>query len=59
MSTEIGELAAGREGVARAEVDYERASARIRFDPAKTSVQKLIAAIGEMGCRAKLTERSS
>jgi len=47
------------EGVASAEVDYEKASARIRFDPAKTSVQKLIAAIGEMGYTVKLTERRS
>jgi len=47
------------EGVARAEIDYEKASARIRFDPTKTSVDKLIAAIGEMGYTAKLMERSS
>ena len=47
------------EGVAGAEVDYEKASARIRFDPAKTSVERLIAAIGEMGYTAKVTERPS
>lgn len=48
-----------KEGVASAEVDYEKASARIRFDPAITSVEKIIAAIGEMGYSAKLTERQS
>jgi mercuric ion transport protein len=47
------------EGVASAEVDYEKASSRVRFDPIRTSVEKLIAAIGEMGCSAKLTERQS
>ena len=49
----------GEEGVASAEVDYEKASARIRFDPASTSVEQLIAAIGEMGYTATLTERRS
>ena len=48
-----------KEGVASAEIDYEKASARIHFDPAITSVEKIIAAIGEMGYSAKLTERSS
>ena len=47
------------EGVTSAEVDYEQARARIRFDPAKTSVEKLIAAIAEMGYSAKLEEPSS
>lgn len=47
------------EGVTSAEVDYEKARARIRFNPAKTSVEKLITAIAEMGYSAKLTERSS
>jgi copper chaperone CopZ len=47
------------EGVARVAVDYEKASARIRFDPARTSVEKLIAAIAETGYSAKLTERRS
>ncbi len=48
-----------KEGVACAEVDYAKASARVRFDPARTSIEKLIAAIGEMGYSAKLTERQS
>lgn len=47
------------EGVESAEVDYDKASARIHFDPAKTSVEKLIATIGEMGYTATLTERRS
>lgn len=47
------------EGVASAEVDYEKSSARIRFDPAKTNVQKLMAAIGEMGYTAEVTEHPS
>lgn len=47
------------EGVASAEVDYENATARIRFDPAKTNVENLMAAIGEMGYTAKLMERPS
>lgn len=47
------------EGVASTEVDYEKARARIRFNPAKTSVERLIEAIGKMGYTAKLTERPS
>ncbi len=46
-------------GVASAEVGYEKATARIHFDPAKTTVEKLIAAIGELGYSAKLKESKS
>lgn len=47
------------EGVVSAEVDYEKASARIRFDPEKTTVEKLIAAFGELGYNAQLKEPQS
>ena len=47
------------EGVTSAEVYYEKARARVRFDPAKTSVEKLIAAIAEMGYSAMLMEHGS
>jgi len=47
------------EGVLGAEVDYEKASARIRFDSERTTVEKLIAAIGELGYSAKLKETQS
>ncbi|MBS1984353.1 MAG: cation transporter [Bdellovibrionales bacterium] len=47
----------GREkGVVAAEVDYEKTTAKITFEPAKTSVEKLIAAIGQPGYVAKLKE---
>lgn len=47
----------GREkGVLAAEVDYEKTTANISFDPAKTSIEKLIAAIGKLGYVAKLKE---
>ncbi len=46
-------------GVTSAEVDYENARARIRFNPARTSVEKLIAAIAEMGYSARLMEHGS
>lgn len=45
----------GREnGVLSAEVNYEKSTAKISFDPAKTSIEKLIAAIGQLGYVAKL-----
>jgi copper chaperone CopZ len=47
----------GREkGVLTAEVNYEKATAKISFDPAKTSAEKLIAAIGQLGYVAKLKD---
>lgn len=47
----------GREkGVLAAEVDYEKTTAKVSFDPAKTSVEKLIAAIGKLGYVAKLKD---
>jgi copper chaperone CopZ len=47
----------GREkGVLAAEVNYEEATAKISFDPSKTSVEKLIAAIGTLGYVAKLKD---
>lgn len=51
------EATLGREkGVLAAEVNYERARARISFDPSKTSVEKLTAAIGTLGYVAKLKD---
>ena len=47
------------EGVARAEVDYERAIAQVHFDSEKTTVERLIAAIGELGYSAKFKEPPS
>lgn len=47
------------EGVTSADVDYEKAPARIRFDPARTSVEKIVAAMAETGYGARLTERRS
>ena len=47
------------EGVARAEADYERAIAQVHFDSKKTTVEKLIAAIGELGYSAKFKEPPS
>ncbi len=46
-------------GVKLAEVDYEKETARIRFDPSQTSAETLIAAIGELGYSAKLKEPQS
>lgn len=43
-------------GVLAAEVNYEKTTARISFDPSKTSVEKLIAAIGQLGYVAKLKD---
>lgn len=43
-------------GVLAAEVNYEKTTARISFDPSKTSVEKLIAAIGQLGYVAKLRD---
>ena len=46
-------------GVLSAEADYEAASARIGFDPASTTVEKLIATIGKLGYTAQLKEPQS
>ena len=46
-------------GVKLAEVDYETKTARVRFEPSKTSVEKLVAAIGELGFSATLKEPQS
>lgn len=43
-------------GVLAAEVNYEKTTARISFDPSKTSVEKLITAIGQLGYVAKLKD---
>lgn len=43
-------------GVLAAEVNYEKTTARLSFDPSKTSVEKLIAAIGQLGYVAKLRD---
>ena len=44
------------EGVATAEVDYDAATTRIHFDPARTTVEELIEVIGELGYLAELKE---
>ena len=41
-------------GVKRAEVSLEKAHARIEFDDAKISPEKLVSAIDQLGFRAKL-----
>ncbi len=41
-------------GVLRAEVSLEKAQARVQFDGAKTSSDKLVAAIDRLGFRARL-----
>lgn len=41
-------------GVRRAEVSLEKAQARVEFDDAKTSPDKLVAAIDRLGFKAKL-----
>lgn len=46
-------------GVQLAEVDYEKETARIHFDPSQTSSERLIAAIGELGYSAKVKEPQS
>jgi copper chaperone CopZ len=43
-------------GVLAAEVNYEAATAKISFESAKTSVEKLIAKIGALGYVAKLKD---
>lgn len=42
-----------------ADINYEKATARIRFDPAKTSIDKLIFAIAQLGSVAKLKDGKS
>ena len=41
-------------GVKRAEVSLEKAEARVEFDDAKVSAEKLVAAIDRLGFQAKL-----
>jgi copper chaperone CopZ len=41
-------------GVRRAEVSLEKAQARIEFDDAKITTDKLVAAIDRLGFKAKL-----
>lgn len=41
-------------GVKKVEVSLEKAHARVEFDDAKTSADKLVAAIDLLGFRAKL-----
>ena len=41
-------------GVKRAEVSLEKGEARVEFDDARISPEKLAAAIGQLGFRAKL-----
>jgi len=41
-------------GVIRAEVSLEKAQARVRFDDARTSSDKLVAAIDRLGFQARL-----
>ena len=41
-------------GVNKAEVSLEKAQARVEFDDAKISADKLVTAIDQLGFRAKL-----
>ena len=43
-------------GVRRADVNLEKAQARVEFDDAKISPDKLVAAIDRLGFKAKLLE---
>ena len=43
-------------GVKKVEVSLEKAQARVEFDDAKTSSDKLVAAIDLLGFRAKLLD---
>ena len=43
-------------GVKKVEVSLEKAHARVEFDDAKTSSDKLVAAIDLLGFRAKLLD---
>ena len=46
-------------GVKLAEVDYDTETARVRFEPSKTSVEELVAAISELGFSATVKEPQS
>jgi copper chaperone CopZ len=41
-------------GVTRADVSLERARARVEFDDARTSPERLVAAIDRLGFKARL-----
>lgn len=43
-------------GVKKAEVSLEKAQARVEFDDAKITADKLVAAIDRLGFRAKLLD---
>lgn len=43
-------------GVKKVDVSLEKAQARVEFDDAKTSSDRLVAAIGLLGFRAKLLD---
>lgn len=49
ITAALGEL----DGVAEAQTDFASATARVRFDPAKTSPDAMVAAVAEMGYGAR------
>ena len=42
------------EGVSKAEVSYDERRARVEYDPAKTSPDKIVAVIEKMGYKAEV-----
>jgi copper chaperone len=43
-------------GVQKVDVSLEKAQARVEFDDAKTTPDRMVAVIGQLGFRAKLLE---